>query len=192
MSVQRYFAQRNNNVTQIVPERISSPPPSPTSITNCALYRLSISKAQFVGGSYYVDLSGLDTSGNAIYLDGEFRSYLNPSGPYIYIVSFVIDIDTPATAYPGLEFTLSFKNVPGVSGGRLQTIGIVSQDALDNDSSAPYILSPPFPPFLGGSSGSSSITLKSDGFNFDTVASGPSGWLGFPALSVIWAAGLPP
>ena len=188
MSVQRYFAQRNTNVTQIIPERIISPPPSQNNITNCALYKLSIRNAQFVGGSYYIDIGGVDTSGNPIDIDGEFRSIQDPSGAYFYITCFVINIDTPASAYPGLEFTLSFKNTPDIQTGRLQSFGIVSQYALDNNIMAPYILSPPWPPFPGGSSGSPSITLKSDGFNFETVASGPGGWLGAPALSVIWAA----
>lgn len=187
MSVQRYFAQRNTNITQIVPERISAPP-SPQSITNSALYKLSIRNAQFVGGSYYVDLSDVDTSGNAIDFDGQFRPIQDPSGSYFYVTCFTIDVDTPASVYPGLEFTIYFKNLPGVGTGRLDTIGIVSQFALDNNSLFPYIMSAPFPPFVGGNSGTPSITLKSDGYNFNVVASGPAGWLGLPALSAIWAA----
>ena len=48
----------------------------------------------------------------------------------------------------------------------------------------PYIVSPPFPPFAGQSI-SPNITLKSNGDNFDVVASGPAGWLGVPALAAI-------
>ncbi len=187
MSVQRYFAQRNNNVTQIVPE-----PYSDTltfgNITNAAIYTLNISKAQFVGGIYYVDLSAPDASGNTLDFAGTFAS-LSDSENTIPIVCFAVNIDTPASAYPGLEFTLSFKNIPFDSlPFPFLTIGIISASSLAGDTiPLPYIVSPPFPP-IAGQSISPNITFKSDGDNFDVAASGPAGWMGVPALSVVLAA----
>jgi hypothetical protein len=51
----------------------------------------------------------------------------------------------------------------------------------------PYIVSPPFPSVLAENI-NPSITFKSDGTTFNVVASGPAGWMGVPALSVILAA----
>jgi len=56
MSIHRSFAQRNNNVTTIVPERFPEPLTF-NNITGAAIYTLRINKAHYVGGSYCVDLS---------------------------------------------------------------------------------------------------------------------------------------
>ena len=185
MSVQRYFAQRNNNVTQIVPEKYSDSL-SFFNITNAAIYTLNITNAQFVGGIYYVDLSAPDSSGNTLDFNGTFASLADPSGNIPTII-FAVNIETPASAYPGLELTLSFKNIPfnSLPGIPLLTIGIISASSLAGDTiPLPYIVSPPFPP-IAGQSISPNITLKSDGDNFDVAASGPAGWFGTPALAAI-------
>jgi hypothetical protein len=183
MSTQRGFAQRNNNLTTLVPRRISTL--TFQNITNCAVYKLSISKAHFVGGIYSVDLSQLDLSGNALNFDGTFASLLSEGEPQtIPIVCFVVDIDTVPSVYPGLDMTVFFKNSPEP----FLTIGILSASSLAEETFPfPYIVSPPFPP-MAGVKISPNITLKSDGDNFNVVASGPGGWLGVPALSVILSA----
>lgn len=187
MSVQRAYAQRNGNMTQLIP---SLYPQLLTfqNISGCAVYVLNVSKAHFVGGNYYVDLSGLDISGNLLNFDGAFSSITGPSQS-IRIICFAIDFDTIPSVYPGLDMTIFFKNIPfDRLGFPLLTIGILSASSLDGDTvPLPYIVSPPFPP-LAGANISPNITLKSDGDNFDVVASGPAGWFGVPALSVILSA----
>jgi hypothetical protein len=194
MSIQRHYAQRNTNVTQLVPERYSESL-SFFNISNAAIYTINITKAQLVGGIYYIDLSQPDTSGNALDFSGTFASLSDASGT-IFTVIFAVNIDTTPSAYPGLEFTLSFKNVPfeSLPGIPFLTIGIISASSLAEDTiPLPYIVSPPFPP-IAGQDISPNITFKSDGDNFDVVASGPAGWFGVPALAAILNAynSLPP
>jgi hypothetical protein len=188
MSVQRYFAQRNTNVTQIVPEKYPDTL-SFFNINNASIYTLNITNAQYVGGIYYVDLSAPDSSGNTLDVSGTFASLSDPSGN-IPIILFAINVETPASAYPGLELTVSFKNIPYdlLPGIPLLTIGLISASSLAGDTiPLPYIVSPPFPP-IAGQSISPNITLKSDGDNFDVAASGPAGWFGAPALAAILQA----
>jgi hypothetical protein len=184
MSVSRTFAQRNNNSTELLPTRYADNL-SALNIQNAAIYTLNITKAQFVKGIYSVDLSGVDTSGNALNYDGSFASFQELSGNTIPIICFAINIDTVPSAYPGMEFTIFFKNLPPDIGFPLFTIGILSSSYfIEEGIPLPYIVSPPFPPFAGAGA-SPSITLKSDGNNFNVVSSGPAGWLGVPALAVI-------
>lgn len=183
MSVQRRFAQRNNNITTLVPVRYSENL-SFQNISNAAIYILNISNLENTGGIYNVDLSSVDSSGNAIDYNGSFTT-LNPSEASIPIICFVLNIDTNPAIYPGLQFTLSFKNILNNSPGPFPTIGILSASSLQEETIPfPYIVSPPFPT-LAGVNISPNITLKSDGDNFDVVASGPAGWFGVPALSTI-------
>lgn len=172
-SAYRGFAQRNNNVTQIVPE-LTSTLDTIVDISNCSIYTLNIPNVQYVGGIYYVDLSGVDLSGNLLNLDGEILG----STP-INIVSFYLNIPVSASAYPGLEFTIFFKNIPfdRLTHEPLLTISIVSPFFP-----IPYIYSPPFPQLAGVSP---SITVKSDGTEFNVASSGPAGWLGYAALRAI-------
>jgi hypothetical protein len=188
MSVQRYYAQRNTNVTQLVPERYSETL-SQFVISDAVIYTLNITKAQLVGGIYYVDLSQPDASGNALDFSGTFAGVNDASGTISTII-FAVNIDTTPSAYPGLEFTLSFKNIPfeSLPDSPFMTIGIISASSLEGETiPIPYIMSPPVPPFAGINI-SPNITFKSDGDNFDVVASGPAGWLGAPALAAILAA----
>jgi hypothetical protein len=185
MSTLRRYAQRNNNVTKIVPEYVGLLPD--TNITDCVVYSLTIPKSQFVGGIYVVDLSGVDASGNLLNVDGRFSEVTVESEFTIHTVAFVVNIPTPADIYPGLEFTLFFKNPPidRLIDNPFLTIGLVSPTV--DFIPVPYIMSPPFPP-LAAPTSSSSVTFKSDGTNFNVVSSGPAGWLGVPALSAILAA----
>lgn len=189
MSVHRSFAQRNNNVTTIVPERLDTL--SEINITDAAIYRLSINKAHYVGGSYCVDLSAPDAAGNALDFSGVFESIIT-SGVTIPIILFVVEIDTVASIYPGLECPLSFKNMPFLESFSTSfpfiTIGIMSASSLAEEAPPlPYIVSPPFPPFLGRNA-TPNLTYKSNGSHFEVSSSGPAGWMGVPALSVILGA----
>jgi len=190
MSVHRSFAQRNNNVTTIVPERFSE---SLTfnNITGAAIYTLRINKAHYVGGSYCVDLSAPDSDGNALDFSGVFESIVT-SDNTIPIILFVVEIDTVAAIYPGLECPLSFKNMPFLESFSTTfpfiTIGIMSDASfMEEAPPMPYIVSPPFPPFLGRNA-TPNLTYKSNGSHFEVTSSGPAGWMGVPALSVILGA----
>jgi len=183
MSVLRNYAQRNNNRTQILPSFVGEVSSDVlASISGAAVYRLDIPNVQNTGGIYYVDLNGVDTSGNLLNFSGQIVP-LQP-GTSINTIHFVIQPIVSASSYPGVEFTIFFKNIPQniFSGIPFVSIGIVSSETF---LPIPYILSPPFPPFLSGdmnSPGDQSITFKSDGFRFSVVSSGPAGWLGLPAL----------
>jgi hypothetical protein len=184
MSVSRSFAQRDNNVNKIVPVFIDTFDFEPR-ISGCSHYNLSVPNAQFVKGQYYVDMSGVDTSGNLIDLSGQFYSSVD-EGLYINTVCFSVEDPVNPAVYPGLEFTITFKNIPYNRITEipipLLTIGLIKRDS---DPVFPYILSPPFPPLLAPNSVNVSVTFKSDGENFNVVSSGPAGWLGAPVLNSI-------
>jgi hypothetical protein len=181
MSVTRTFAQRDNNVNKIVPAFIENFTIEGGDISGCSYYNLSLPNAQFVKGQYYVDMSGVDTSGNLIDLSGQIFALDNESS-YIQIVCFNVEDPVNPAFYPGLEFTITFKNIPynRFDGPPLLTIGIVKGG--DSGNRFPYIVSPPFPPVVVENSVNVSVTFKSDGENFNVVSSGPAGWLGVPAL----------
>lgn len=187
-SVQRTFMQRNNNISQIIPTFVDILPNIDSS-GSTALYNLNINNLQFKNGIYYVDMSDVDSSGNLLNVDGVFYP-LVPEGNTltpINIITFALNFQVSASNYPGLEITIFFKNIPidRLTNAPFLTIGINS--IIDNQIPIPYIVSPPFPNLVGPGI-SPSITLKSDGTNFNVVSSGPAGWLGVPALSVILAA----
>jgi hypothetical protein len=191
-SVKRGYAQRNhnvthNNLTQLVPQFVDILPE--TDISGASLYDLTIPNVQFTNSVYYVDLSGVDLSGNLLNVDGKFYPFF-PSGNTntpINIITFTVTIPVPASHYPGLEFTIFFKNIPfnRIEGIPLLTIGIIEQSY--EGPPIPYIVSPPFPSAVGQNV-FPSITMKSDGTNYNVVSSGPAGWMGVPALSVVLAA----
>ena len=188
-SVVRSFAQRNNNVTQITPQFVGILPN--TDISGAALYALNIpgTNVQNPNGVYFVDLSGVDMSGSLLNVGGLFYPFV-PNGlslTPISIVTFAVNAPVQASYFPGMEITIFFKNVPfnRLPGPPLLTLGIVSQ--IDMGPPFPYIVSPPFPSLIGANV-YPSITLKSDGSNFNVVSSGPAGWMGIPALSVVLSA----
>lgn len=178
----RSFAQRNNNVTQIIPQYVNylSRQNFPSYDVSGAIYALSLPHVKDAGGVYYVDMSEVDLSGNSIDYTGRFD--ISGGSTYFPLVNFVLDTQLPAT--PGLEFTIFFKNIPfdriaSEGGNPLLTIGLMSGDAP-----SPYILSPPVPALMGANV-FPSITFKNDGTNFNVASSGPAGWLGPFALAAV-------
>lgn len=188
MSVQRSYASPNYmNFEQIRPIFGGILPQ--TSISGCSVYYLNIPK---VGSTqYFVDLNGLDQSGNLLNVNGLFYPLVPDGNNYqpINIVSFIINIDISAPHIPGSEFTIFFKNMPfeRLTGVPLLTLGIISSSYEEGGPPFPYIVSPPYPSIIGENI-SQSLTFKSDGTQFNIVGSGPAGWLGVPALSVILRA----
>lgn len=197
-SVAARYAQRNNNVTTIVPDRLGTiNPTNPVvDISGCAVYDLVISTVEYTGGIYVIDLSKNDSSGNPIDFTGLFfpNQIIDPSGTPIPTVAFGITVPHNPAHYPGLEFTIFFKNIPFTrfEGPTLLTIGIVDLSG----GPVPYIFSPPaiavatgnppetpYTPIFPGVN--QSITLKSDGDRFNIVSTGPAGWMGGPNLSAI-------
>ena len=183
-SVQRAYVQRNNNVTQLVPEPAGYiNEGGPFDISGSAVYTLNLPRADLrTTGIYYVDLSGVDTSGNLLDLSGLlFPIDISGNNP-INILNFVVNVPLEASYVPGLEFTIFFKNIPynRFNIAPLLTIGIVNSNGIP----FPYILSPPFPPVASIQPNviNQSVTFKSDGTNYNVSASGPAGWMGLPAL----------
>ena len=190
-STQRVFSQRNNNVTQLIPKflvnfgnNLGGPF---ADISGASCYSLNLPNVLNNGGIYFVDMKGVDSSKNLLNLDGRFDNFIN-------IINFTVNVPFDAAYCPGLEFTIFFKNLPfdrlpQSQGPPLLTIGLIGS----GDIPLPYILSPPAPWLLGDVSMSEtiknnisqSLTFKSDGSKFNVVSSGPAGWLGLPALSIL-------
>ena len=189
-SASRHYAQRNTNNTQLIPQfydnisyDFSSPNPFnitfPIDISGVANYTLNLPNVQNVGGVYFVDMSGVDLSGDLLDLSGQFVATTNDNR--INMIMFSVNIPPVASYVTGTEFTIFFKNMPYnrfLPDIPLVTIGINFSPGFP----APYILSPPLPAILGPAI-YNSVTFKSDGTNYNVVSSGPAGWIG-PGLMV--------
>jgi hypothetical protein len=175
-SVQRVFSQRNNNLTQIIPTLVNDVG-SYNDLSNVALYSFDAPNVQS-GGTYYIDLSSVDSSGNPINCNGVFTANHN----HINIVSFALNSSFNPAYAPGLEFTVFFKNPPinSIQYAPLLTVSLISL----NGAPIPYILSPPLP-WIFGPDICQSLTFKSDGKNFNVVSSGPAGWMGIGLLNLL-------
>jgi hypothetical protein len=132
---------------------------------------------QRVGGVYYVDLSGVDTSGNLLDFSGEVNEAANN-------INFTLNVPFNPGYAPGLEFTIFFKNPPfdriteGYNGLPLLSIGIVNQDG----NVFPYMYSAPLPWTYGPIS--YSVTFKSDGTRYSVTGSGPV-WYGPAVIALL-------
>jgi hypothetical protein len=195
-SVQRRYFNRNNNLTQIVPTYLDtitydvSGAGGGFDMSGVYLYTLTVQNVQNTGGNYFVDLSGVDMSGNLINASGLYSAVPNltpPLGgteiPLVSMIAFFINIPFDASYVPGLEFTIFFKNIPTefMEGPPLFSIALLN--ASFPVAPLPYMISPPIPPlvtqFESWNNMSQSVTFKSDGDNFSVVSSGPAGWLGY-------------
>jgi len=183
MSIQRAYAQRNNNVTQLIPEFNTFLPSTGNpfgDISGVALYNLNLTDAEFIGGIYYVDLAGNDTNGRLLDASGVLKPVSQTVNVLLPMITFQIQAPVAAALYPGMEFTIFFKNFPPINGFPFFTIGIVKP----NGAPIPYIVSPPAP-VLTGPNINSSVTLKSDGTSWNVSSSGPAGWMGLPLLTIL-------
>jgi len=179
-SVHRSYAQRNTNTTQIIPEYngvITDSAPF-IDLSGAAYYTLNLPLVQYTGGSFFVDLSDVDTDGNPLNLYGEFRANSNS----IYNVNFIVNVPFAASYAPNMEFTIYFKNTPldRFPGPPVLAIGIIKPDGAP----LPYILSPPMPVLIAPDI-HQNVTFKSDGTHYNVVASGPAGWTGIYLMSLL-------
>ena len=173
-SVVRNFAQRNTNSSQIIPvyEGTTNSSGGPFGdLSGAAYYRLDLPTVQHTDGSYFVDLNGVDASGNPIDLSGSFVAGANS----INNTNFIVNVPISAGYVPNLEFTIFFKNIPFT---RLGFPGLFTIGILPAGGQGPYTFSPPVPSLVSNNTVSPNITFKSDGTRYTAVASGPAGWLG--------------
>ena len=181
-SVLRTIAQRNTNSSQIIPVfngTITDSFGPLGDLSGAAYYTLNLPTVQYTGGSFYVDVSGVDLSGNLIDVSGQFRS----GGNYIANTNFIINVPIAASYVPNMEFTIFFKNIPfNRLGSPAFTIGIISEP--NAGPVLPYTYSPPAP-LIVAENIYPSVTFKSDGTKYTIVSSGPAGWLGPYLLSLL-------
>ena len=161
MSIQRSFAERKNNVVNVVPEL-------PTSGYWDGTYLLKIDPTSC--STFNVDISQLETDGTytmdpTISLVG--RTDANRSVPQIF--SAIILDPTIASKYPGLEFTVNFVD----TNDNDASIRVYPTATLDDDGYIGEMISP----FYGfNKSNIQSLTLKSNGTFFAVVSSGVTPW----------------
>jgi hypothetical protein len=193
MSIQRTYAQRNNTNTNLSPEfSYALGPLGPGlqfDLSGSSLYTLNIEDVPANGSIYYVDVGGKDSNGHPLHVNGNLYSltglFGGPNTAFINNINFAIHTHFDPSYYPGLEFTIFFKNIPYQRlSNRFLSIGIASES---EEPILPFIVSPPYPslPVIGGLVQNQSVTFKSDGKQMNVVASGPAGWLGLPALAAI-------
>jgi hypothetical protein len=182
-SIQRSYAQRNTNSAQIIPEynSVTTTDSGLFDLSGAAYYTLNLPLVQYTGGSFFVDLSGVDTEGNLLNLEGQVLAGDNR----IYNVNFIVNVPFQASYVPNMEFTIYFKNMPydRFSEAPILTIGILKPDGVPY----PYILSPPAPVIFAPKV-HQNVTFKSDGTNYNVVASGPAGWTGAYLMNFLIAS----
>jgi len=149
-------------------------------LSGVALYNLNLTAAQFIGGIYYVDLAGNDTNGRPLDATGVLKPLSQTVNVLLNMITFTIEPPVAAALYPGMEFTIFFKNFPELNGPPFFSIGIVKP----NGDPIPYIVSPPGPVATAPNI-NSSVTLKSDGTSWNVSSSGPAGWMGLPLLTIL-------
>lgn len=187
-SVYRAPAQHNTNSTALIPsyQGVINFNGAPLGdLSGSAFYSLDMTNVQYVGGSYYVDMGGVDLSGNPLNFDGQFIA----NGNRIVNINFLVDVPMPASYRPNLEFTIYFKNIPfGSLASPILTIGLLS---TNGGPPLPYIYSPPAP-LMVAQDIYPSITLKSDGTKYTVASTGPAGWLGpYLLTSLVGSISLP-
>jgi len=160
-SIKREFAQRNTNVTTVVP------------VLNDGYYYLNIDPRY--SSVFTVDLTKI-TSESGQTVDTPDTSIIAGDAPYIrltnqYVYYFLLNVDSSiAKNYPGLEFTIFFKNAKYVSHTGDSWISFYSKVFPTNECdvfTSRYMLA---------YYNTLSLTLRSDGDNFSIVSSGPQAW----------------
>ena len=165
MSVQRSFAQRNNNVVNLVPEMATSGYWYET-------YLLNIDPRN--GSVFNVDLIPLTLTRTNLTVTNQVdvEGYLNSTS--IDGIEFAIIVDpTIAKTYPGLEFTVNFINTDYNLEDNNTFVSVCPDATLTGEGDEYYIHSP-----LYGFDWSTtqSLTFKSNGSKFTVISSGPTSW----------------
>jgi len=105
-----------------------------------------------------------DDVNNRVDVQGRIRNIYDK---HFYYFAFAID-PTIAVNYPGLEFTVYFKNIPTSSG----YIGVYPDATLESFSGFDYLS----PGNTFNFFDTASLTLRSDGLKFRVISSGPVSW----------------
>jgi hypothetical protein len=157
-STGRSPAQRNTNVTALVPVRNGSRYYVSVDPRHCSIFTVDMAT-----------LTPSSTSGQVQYYPGGSEL----TNQHIFDIQMVID-STIAKYNPGLEFTLFFTNGKNMSNKEKCWIDFFPPNSDDTD-----ILSAPY--YDGSASNflntnTQSVTLKSDGDAFRMTSTGPSAW----------------
>jgi len=104
------------------------------------------------------------TINNRVDVEGQIHNITNR---HAYYFAFVID-PTIAVNYPGLEFTVHFKNIPTNNG----YVGVYPNATLTTSSECDFLS----PGNTFNFFNTASLTLKSDGSKFRVISSGPVSW----------------
>jgi hypothetical protein len=162
MSVQRRFAQRNNNVVDLVPVKDASGNWSSRTYLlkidprNCSTFNVDLRELEYLERNIY----------NRCTAYGDIDDYNDC--PVIY---FAVIVDPAiAVTYPGLEYTINFNGYDDVNWNTC--VNVFYNATLTGDSEAD-IMSP-----VGGFDyrHTQSITMKSNGIKFTVLAAGPFTW----------------
>lgn len=146
MSIQRTFAQRNNNVQTLIPTGVNA------NIND------------------FIDINVNPLYTSVINVDVRNVTPFNRGPDNIQLFNIVYD-ETIAQRYPGLEFTVFFDSYESNSIPVSTTVGIVTSDQHD-----PMESHYPFSAVSGSLVQVLSVTLKSNGRVFNVVSGGPSYW----------------
>lgn len=163
-SIKREYAQRNTNVTTVVPVINTS---------HTTYYNINIDPRY--SSVFTVDLttitpqSGINVSTPNTSTNTGDAPYLNLSNQYVFY--FLLNLDSSmAKNYPGLEFTIFFKNARHITNAGESWISFYSKVFPTTECdifTSRYMLS---------SYNTLSVTLRSDGDSFTVVSSGPQAW----------------
>jgi len=158
MSISRAFAQRNTNVTNIIPDytdgfsgilRIDP--------RNCSVFNIDLSNAQFLESQTVNYATNI-----------EFVQITNAKVYYFHIDAYATNAWRElAMAYPGLEFTLNFTVDWELDNFNNSFISLYYDD-VSCDILSPYSALYNYK--------HNSVTMKSNGDRFTVTGSGPQAW----------------
>ena len=174
MSVQRSFAQRNNNVVNMVPEKATNDLSPYWNDRNAYLLKIDPRHASV----FNIDVTVLDTGNNYSRSNRiDHRGILHSEVDVPKIETALIIDPTIASAYPGLEFTINFINTDYNLEDEDTSVSVCLTATLtgnrNNIGEDVFIISP-----IYGYNYSiiQSITLKSIGQSFTVISSGKAPW----------------
>jgi hypothetical protein len=178
MSVQRGFAQRKNNVVDLVPVYNDNSLWNSTYLLNidprnCSQFNVDLTGLQ-TETSNQGSLHGAHDDNNALLERLSVHGIIStPSG--IPLIFFAIIVDPSfAALYPGLEFTVNF--IRGDQDNDI-CVDVFPNAALDSESTTDNYTDSVMTPLRGFAENNvQSLTLRSNGKQFVVVSSGPVSW----------------